>query len=682
MLRIRKLLVLSVSGALAVSCAVAFGAPPVKLSTALESALRTEIVPAYQQGNALRVLEKFSTLLPRISEPQIAAMDALLAENELPSVGRMLVEARLAMVEQKLADQLPKAHPREVLLVVPEFQQGIAETLAVRADHPLFGNSLPQPASFEEYERLFWEAQMLQQRLLAAAQVAEHGRQLVLSMKGANLRLMSQQDRAVLETDFGSLLAQLAHMSTDLQEREVALRVRRFEFAANIIEQSNEFKQRFLAAWAVDSDGDQLAEFFKPAKDQQRFALDELNRPELAATIAAKTSAARSKAGDLIKKSRLFQMGLQWWLRGRYGHGPEGQGMLKSQLALVSPQAEFGLYMPLKPPEPTDPMTATSQLAPEVDRRHHYIWMFEYRKITASSQRGMVASGNVKEDPNNFSYAYKYLDVVVSEWAAVTKSVSPDDSRMVRRLVGFLEYRHALMNLDSLVRMSAANELDVYDQLVKDRREFVVYTNLSRRVERGPSSLSEPRVPGDNFERRGLRWITALARVELGAMLAAFTDVPNAFEAIAAPQFDGQEYQNLLLDGIRSHYWALQNDPALLRVKGGADVGTETLAYSRRTRLAGQMLLAAGKSGKYSPAQYQEIESWRTRLGALHFDLVAKIASHVDRPEVSRGGGTRRSAAGLASEYQTGFAFSDVPFNTGRDLTVSVLQLQLNGVNR
>jgi hypothetical protein len=173
---------------LVASSAELWAAQPVKLATALETALRTEIVPAYQQGNALLVLQKFSALLPRITEPQVLAMDALLAEDDLPGVGRMIVDSRLALVEQNFADQLPKPHPREALLAVPEFQRRIDETLALRGTHPAFTNPLPAVESFDEYEKLFWDIQALQQRLLNAARTADHGRHLVASMKTGHPR--------------------------------------------------------------------------------------------------------------------------------------------------------------------------------------------------------------------------------------------------------------------------------------------------------------------------------------------------------------------------------------------------------------------------------------------------------------------------------------------------------------
>ena len=45
------------------------------------------------------------------------------------------------------------------------------------------------------------------------------------------------------------------------------------------------------------------------------------------------------EALDLLEKSRLLYTGLHWWLRGRYGKGTDGFGLLKSPAAMKSEQA-------------------------------------------------------------------------------------------------------------------------------------------------------------------------------------------------------------------------------------------------------------------------------------------------------------------------------------------------------
>ena len=133
--------------------------------------------------------------------------------------------------------------------------------------------------------------------------------------------------------------------------------------------------------------------------------------------------------------------------------------------------------------------------------------------------------------------------------------LSPSDSNQVTRLVGFMEYGNALANLDKLLKLSNEDEIKVYDEIVKERDEFAVYTNLARRLEPtgGTSIYEPPQGDEDDFQRRGLPWMTALARVELGAMLAAFTEVKNPFMSTLPNELDAEPFREILFDGARVH---------------------------------------------------------------------------------------------------------------------------------
>src|SRR5687768_11275227 len=116
--------------------------------------------------------------------------------------------------------------------------------------------------------------------------------------------------------------------------------------------------------------------------------------------------------------------------------------------------------------------------------------------------------------------------------------------------------------LDGLVRRASPEELKVIDELVAKRPEYTVYTNLSRKWENQPSSLSEKTVsPGDSFARQGLPWMMALARVELGALAAGFTDRARPFAALPPTAYESAAFRTLMLDSLRSHYHALRQDP-------------------------------------------------------------------------------------------------------------------------
>ena len=390
----------------------AFGARTA-LNKKVVDTIRYRVAPAYQQGNPMAVLQTLAPLVARMNDDQLAAVDSLLAEQDAPPVAQLLVESRLTMVRQNLRRDLPKPQMGEILLAIPAIEGQIAEALAARSEHPALRDPLPAPTDFDAYEALFWKVHVLERRLDTAQVLAAYGQQLLGTKTRVNPRTLTDQQRAILKTDFDDPRRQVAQARRDLEERKVELRLQRFEFATNVIRDSQDLKQRFLAAYVADLDGELLTAFFNRDRANQkgpggqngpatlegsagRYGRPRLNEPGMAETVEAKAKAAREAAGDLVIKSRLFHTGLHWWLRGRYGKGPDGAGLLKSPLALRSPRAQFGLFMPRETPVPSDPLDASSYPVPEIERRHHYIWMFEYRKIQQNHSKNTQRGGSSK----------------------------------------------------------------------------------------------------------------------------------------------------------------------------------------------------------------------------------------------------------------------------------------------
>ncbi len=165
----------------------------------------------------------------------------------------------------------------------------------------------------------------------------------------------------------------------------------------------------------MDLDGALLAEFF--AKPGVADALDNpaLADPELPDRIAQLTAAGRSTAGKMTAQSHLFFEGLHWWLRGRFGRGPDGGGLLKSPLAARDERAAFGLEMPQRFPAPrrgadatlaNDASTSYDQdypspddgIRPDYERRHHYVWTYEYRKLLKSYDEHSQSKTTARDD--------------------------------------------------------------------------------------------------------------------------------------------------------------------------------------------------------------------------------------------------------------------------------------------
>lgn len=192
-----------------------------------------------------------------------------------------------------------------------------------------------------------------------------------------------------------------------------------------------------------------------------------------------------------------------------------------------------------------------------------------------------------------------------------------DDPNLINRLVGFLEYAKALEAFDGLAALTTYDEMQAIDEIIKSEPEFTIYTNLSRRLEQGRSSLAEKgNGPHDDFSRKGFRWVTALARVELGAMLAGFTDHPNPFAAVVGKGYDIDEFKEMLIDGAKLHFWALANDPDFAEATKNFKPNGQTLTYVRRLNVATAFVYAAGglTGLELNPLQKEEVLTYAKNL--------------------------------------------------------------------
>lgn len=197
---------------------------------------------------------------------------------------------------------------------------------------------------------------------------------------------------------------------------------------------------------------------------------------------------------------------------------------------------------------------------------------------------------------------------------------------MVRRLVGFYEYGNALDDLDQLVSIATEDDRKVINEIVSDRPEFDIYLTLPESFSIGDGSESTVVTPvvrgessGVEYRRSGLGWVTALARVEFGAMIAGFTDHPSPYENVTPQSHDYLNAMQLLLEGISGHHAALAENPLFAgrgRVKRKDATIFHSLTLSRRARITRAMLeplLAPGES-EYDPRQAYELGEYKKEL--------------------------------------------------------------------
>lgn len=198
---------------------------------------------------------------------------------------------------------------------------------------------------------------------------------------------------------------------------------------------------------------------------------------------------------------------------------------------------------------------------------------------------------------------------------------------MVKRLVGYSEYQKALEMLDKLSSTLSDQQRDEVDDYLKERNGYTVDVSLSTELEQGNSTLSDPE--DVEKEQYGLSWMTALARIELGAMLAAYTKIPRPFEAVRPGEKDIEAFRYLLLDAFRTHYWSLKQDPKLEYLPRSNDI-VPVLAYSRRLIMLRSMLHALSRAGgEWTFPETQEISQWCEELGGLNTFLTGYIRNYL-----------------------------------------------------
>lgn len=340
--------------------------------------IRQKIAPAYIGEDTETSTRLLENLLQRLDADEVLEVDEILAEEGVPGMGEMMLDARFQQVVARGLNP-QKIKPREVALSMPVLKSRFEELMAEVQELDCFAEELPQYATIREYEDAFWEIHVASNKLQNAVRMTKYGDKLVNTALDKNLKDLSDDEIEQLEIDFGSLRQQLEDLNWELAEIKAELRINAVTLATEIVRESADFKERLRAAYVINFDGQQAVDFLRET-EKEKLSRPLLKDPNILDSVMVSVNHARESAGDVATKSRLLYLGMHWWLRGRYGEGPEGFGLLKSAAALNSPMARFPLYMPAKPPKPTAPGSG-SQATPRFDRRHHYIWMYEYRQF-------------------------------------------------------------------------------------------------------------------------------------------------------------------------------------------------------------------------------------------------------------------------------------------------------------
>jgi hypothetical protein len=200
-------------------------------------------------------------------------------------------------------------------------------------------------------------------------------------------------------------------------------------------------------------------------------------------------------------------------------------------------------------------------------------------------------------------------------------------------------------------------ELKAVEEIVRLEPEFAIYVASAEQEpgkrtgeETASADASTASVAQEvGRKRHGLKWITALARVELGAMYAGFSDSPRPFSHASSPGYDATEFKTLLVEGARIHFQSLSRDPLFSMLTKRFHANSITLAYLRRLNIATAFALASGQSSQpYEVRDLAEMSGYATRLNAAREAIQARITFYLAQAQVSTRRRTNTSSSHLA----------------------------------
>ncbi len=235
---------------------------------------------------------------------------------------------------------------------------------------------------------------------------------------------------------------------------------------------------------------------------------------------------------------------------------------------------------------------------------------------------------------------------------------------MARRVVGFLEYGNALDYLDRLASMSDEQDFAAIDSIIADHDEFAIFCELPGGFQiEGDNrrSVGQTSVPGG---KQGLAWLIGLARLEFGAIVSGYTEHPSPYQYVQPDRYAYAETMQLLLEGVDSHYKALQQTNLSQDRFRGSDGVKVALTLSRRLRIARAMLRPI-------------MEPERSRYTSQQASQLEKAAVDLDNAQVSVNKGIREWLASTQQSYhRTGSVQRDFINACGQMLVAEQREIQ------
>ena len=338
--------------------------------------INQDLVPAFIDGDLLTAANLSTQLIKTVHKKDRKQIDSVLQRNGALPLAELAVTSRMELMRTGYTGNVAQPTEEEIKLLLA----AVAKEISKQLDNVKKLVDAEGSNDLQELEDRLWKLHVTKNQLAGVQQLCRRGVQMA-RFNRLNLGDDDAQERDKARKLFEDHAAEADELLRNIGERTILLRIKRIELAERVLQTSQDFEERLMAAWVGDSDGPIVQEYFSNVENGKIVPTASLSTPGMAESAQANVRELRQLAGpELLEKSRHFFVGLHWWLRGRYGAGPHGFGLIKDQTAMASAEKLFGLYMPTVIPTPTSPYD-DGYMIPEVDRRHHYVWMFEYRRL-------------------------------------------------------------------------------------------------------------------------------------------------------------------------------------------------------------------------------------------------------------------------------------------------------------
>ena len=342
-----------------------------------------QVVPAIQSNDEILFLNASIGLIESSRPEELAAIDELCREQGVEPLQKYFADLVLEKAAQGINPRIAISDLDMSKIVFDGLLRQMGEFEKSLADHIVMEEPLAVPSDFQESEEVFWEIHVLHNEFDNLAKKIQLGHAILSQHQ---IKLRRKNEGQLLAEKLVTLEEQLTDKYNEIAGRAADLRLQRFNSAHAALSDpasKDDFELMLTSAMSLEQDGSVLTAFLedKGVDSGKVPSRDSLKVEGLREQVETMLVSGRKSAGDVAVKANLFRNGLHYWLRGRYGAGPEVNGLVKAPGVTQSAVAMEMLYMPKEMEKPISMFHSEEETTPGYERRHYYTWAAEYRPV-------------------------------------------------------------------------------------------------------------------------------------------------------------------------------------------------------------------------------------------------------------------------------------------------------------